>query len=90
PPGSPSSGHQAHRRRHRRPRHLCPTHESNFDSEAWSRTHSHQTVVSQHAAYFDQDNEELLLPLSIFALFMINVNLSYLPVGARVAARLCL
>ncbi|KAG8629184.1 hypothetical protein KVT40_003049 [Elsinoe batatas] len=70
----------------------APTNESPFGSEAWSRTHSHLTVVSQHAAYFDQDNDGVIwpldtyrdcrnfgwsIPLSIFAMFIININLSY-------------
>lgn len=58
----------------------------------WAERHADKTVVEQHTVYFDRDNDGIIwpsdtyrgfrdfgwsVPLSLFATFIINVNLSY-------------
>ncbi|TKA72184.1 hypothetical protein B0A49_02891 [Cryomyces minteri] len=73
---------------------IAPSKESpNGTTEGdWAKNHSHQTVVQQHAAYWDSDNDGIIWPqdtyrgcrnwgwnpvLAGLATFIINVNLSY-------------
>ncbi|KAF2089152.1 Caleosin-domain-containing protein [Saccharata proteae CBS 121410] len=58
----------------------------------WARTNQHRTVVQQHVAYWDRDNDGIIwpldtyrgvrawgwsIPLAFLAMFIINFNLSY-------------
>ncbi|KAK4985812.1 hypothetical protein LTR50_005719 [Elasticomyces elasticus] len=76
---------------------FAPSNESpNGTTEnEWTRKHQHQTVVQQHADYWDRDHDGIIWPqdtyigirawgwsiaLAAFATLVINVNLSY-PTG---------
>lgn len=70
----------------------APTTENPSGSDEWSRRHADKTVVEQHAAYWDRDDDGIIWPydtyigcrnygwnilLSALATFIINFNLSY-------------